>query len=260
MGLAVPPDRFDLQMNFLARNKYRCLTLAEAVSCFRQGGRLPSKAFVLTFDDGYQDVYAAARPILGKYGFTASVFLVAGRLGAPSNWWGQMGERSGLLMSLAEARDLARQGYILGSHTLSHPFLNRLDDQSAFDEIRNSKLLLQNQLDMQIDYFSYPFSETDARVEKLVESAGYAAACDGNSGHWGIFHLWRVPCLRDDIGWSFSMKVNGLYNTRTALRESTLGQLSRGGVHLLRRWLGLRHPRRAAVLDPALEGDPQETP
>jgi peptidoglycan/xylan/chitin deacetylase (PgdA/CDA1 family) len=246
-GHAVPPIKFDQQMSYLARNAYQCLTLPEAVQYFKKNGSPPAKTFVLTFDDGYQDILSRAYPIMEKYGFTATVFLVANRMGVPSNWWGQDGDRSGQLLSWAEARDLAQRGYILGSHTLTHPFLNLLDDQSAFAEIQTSRLVLQNELEMKVDLFSYPFSETDARIERLVESAGYTAACAGDSGPWGVFHLWRVPCLRDDTALSFALKVNGWYDKRTALRESSQVRLLRSIVRKFRSRQKIRLPNQAAV-------------
>lgn len=249
LGLAVSPGQFEQQMGYLVRNGYSCLTLHEAVKYFRKVGRAPAKSFVLTFDDGYQDVHSNACPILEKYGFTATVFLVAGRMGSPSNWWGQEGAHSGLLMSWAEARDLARRGFVLGSHTLSHPWFSQLEDQSAFDEIRNSRALLQDKLDMQIDFFSYPYSDSDARIERLVESAGYTAACAGDSGPWNIFHLWRVPCLRNDTARSFALKANGWYHRLIALRESTPGRLLRRSVRRFRRRPIIHHPNDPEVLN-----------
>jgi peptidoglycan/xylan/chitin deacetylase (PgdA/CDA1 family) len=253
LGLAVLPAQFEQQMSYLARNAYHCLTLPEAVRYLRKGEHAPAKSFVLTFDDGYQDVHSTACPILEKFGFTATVFLVVGRIGTSSNWWGQEGARSGLLLSRTEVQDLARRGHIIGSHTLSHPFLNLLDDQSAFTEIQTSRVLLQDQLDMQVDFFSYPFSESDARIEGLVESAGYTAACAGDSGLWSIFHLWRVPCLRNDTTLSFALKASGWYDKRTALRESTAGRLLRNNVRKIRRWLGIRHTSPRDVLNQYLD-------
>jgi len=240
-------------MSYLARNAYRCLTLPEAVQYFRKDGRGPARSFVLTFDDGYQDVHSRACPILEKFGFAATIFLVAGRMGFPSNWWGQEGARSGLLLSQAEARDLARRGYILGSHTISHPWLSLLDDQSALEEIRYSRILLQDRLDMQVDLFSYPYSDTDVRIEGLVESAGYTAACAGDLGPCSVFHLWRVPCLRDDTTLSFALKASGWYNRRIALRESAPGRLLRRGVRMFRRRLITRPLRHPAVLNHDLD-------
>jgi peptidoglycan/xylan/chitin deacetylase (PgdA/CDA1 family) len=260
LGMAVPPGQFEQQMSYLERNGYRCLTLAEAVQYYRKGERAPAKSFVLTFDDGYQNVLSRACPILEKFGFSAIVFLVAGRMGSPSNWWGQNGERSGLLLSPAEARDLARRGFILGSHTLSHPFLTQLDEQSTFKEIRNSRELLQDQLNIQVDFFSYPYSDSAPRIERLVESAGYTAACAADSGPWNFFNLWRVPCLRDDTPLSFALKVSGWYYKRTALRESASGRLLRQTVRMVRRRLGIRHPSRYPVLNPELDRGAEKKP
>lgn len=255
LGLAVPPAQFEQQMSYLARHAYLCLTLAEAVRHLREGGRPPAKSFVLTFDDGYRDAHLQACPILEKFGFTATVFLVAGRIGALSNWAGQEGARSGLLLSWAEARGLARRGFVLGSHTLSHPRLTRLDDQSAFEEIRNSRVLLQDHLDMQIDFFSYPYSNSNARIERLVESAGYIAACGGNSGPWSPFYLWRAPCLRDDTTVSFALKASGWYNRLIALRESAPGRLLRRSVRNLRHLWTIR--RRPSVPSPDPGREPE---
>jgi peptidoglycan/xylan/chitin deacetylase (PgdA/CDA1 family) len=257
LGLAIPPDQFDQQMSYLARNGFSCLNLHEAVQHFRNSQPTPRKSFVLTFDDGYQDFYTNACPILDKYGFTATVFLVAGQMGSRSNWWGQEGAHSGFLLSQAEAKDLVRRGYILGSHTLSHPFLNLLDDQSAFEEIRNSRVLLQDTLDTRVDYFAYPFSETNPRIEALVEATGYTAACAGDSGSWSVFHLWRVPCLRGDTTITFSLKVRGWYDKRTALRESVAGLFLRRSVRTIRRRLGIRHPTRQGVMSYAVSQEPE---
>lgn len=248
-GLAVPPVQFEKQMSYLAHNDYRCLTLPEAVQCLHNGARVPKKSFVLTFDDGYQDVLTRACPILEKFGFTATVFLVAGCMGSRSNWWRQEGARSDQLLSWAEAQVLVRQGHILGSHTLSHPFLHFLDDQTAKEEIRDSRVLLQDQLNLPVDFFSYPYSDANSRIVRLVESAGYTAACTGDSGSWSVFNLWRVPCRRDDTPLSFFLKVSGWYNRRTALRESTPGRIFRNSFRKFRHRLGFRYPLMNSDID-----------
>lgn len=234
LGLALPPAQFEQQMNYLARNGHTCLTLAKAVQYLQQGERPPSKSFVLTFDDGYQDLLSVVSPILEKFGFTATAFIVASRMGLMSNWQGQEKERAGLLLSQTEARELVRHGFIFGSHSLSHPFLCLLDERSILEEIRKSKAVLQELLNMQVDYFSYPYSQTNGHIEDLVRSAGYKAACAGDTGPWSLFHLWRVPCVNTDTPLSFAFKVSGLYDRRTALRESTPVHLFRRGIRMLR--------------------------
>lgn len=123
-GLTVSPQQFERQMVSLHHAGYRCISLVDAVNSIREGLRLPRKSFVLTFDDGYQDLYDNVWPILDRYGFTATIFLVAGSIGCLSNWGGQTGPSAAPLMSWAEVQELARRGLSFGSHTLTH---RRLD-------------------------------------------------------------------------------------------------------------------------------------
>lgn len=115
----------------------------------------------------------------------------------------------------------------LGSHTLNHSRLSQLDDRAAIDEIASSRDLLQDQLKTQVDFFSYPYFDSDVRVERLVESAGYIGACAGHSGPWSLFHLWRVQCVRSDTQRSFALKAGGWYHRRIAFHESAFGRLLR---------------------------------
>ncbi len=234
LGLAISPFQFEQQMNFLARNGYTCLTLADAVQSLQEGKQMSGKFFVLTFDDGYHDVYSTACPIIEKFGFTATIFLVANCMGSLGNWWVEGDTSASLLLSQDEARKLSQRGFIFGSHTLSHPFLNKLDEDSAFNEIFKSKIILQSELDTSIDYFSYPYSVTNPHIEQLVKLAGYKAACAGDRGPWSLFHMWRVPCLRTDSLLTFSMKASGLYGWQSALRESASGRILHSGIRLLR--------------------------
>lgn len=234
-GLAVPPGQFEQQMAYLARNGFTCKSLAEAAGNFRNDSVDSARSFVLTFDDGYQDVLTTVWPILEKFGFTATVFLVSGCIGASSNWYGQEGARSASLLSWPEAHELAKRGFLLGSHTINHPYLTRLNTQAAVSEILNSKMVLENHLGQAVNYFSYPYSNCNAKIEDFVESAGYEAACAGDNGAWSIYHLWRVPCRRDDTAFSFALKARGWYDRRTAIRESAAGLLLRRGVRRLRR-------------------------
>ncbi len=243
-GLAVSPTRFEQQMSYLARNGYSCIGLPEAVYSLQRGGKVPARSFVLTFDDGYQDFYSHACPILERFGFTATIFLVAGCMGSMSNWWGQDGARSGRLLSWDDAQELVMRGYTIGSHSISHPFLNSLDDQSACTQIQISKALLKERLGTQVEFFSYPFSDGDSRIEGLVKAAGYTAACAGNDGPWNIFHLWRVPCRQYDTSLTFTLKVSGWYGRQIAIRESVPGLFTRRVGRIFKHWVHIKRSSR----------------
>ncbi len=242
LGLAVPPQKFAEQMAFLARSGYRCCTLQEAVRCLSQG-RPPRKAFVLTFDDGYEDFYHAAYPVLEKHGFVAAVFLVASRMGKSSHWPEQCYDRSQALLTWEQTRELAARGIEFGSHSVTHPRLGRLDDEAAFREICDSKGMLEDGLGAPVRFFSYPYSDFTLDTEHLVESAGYEAACGGVRGWWNLFNLWRAPCLIDDTERSVAWKASGQYHRLIAFRESSTGRLLRRSLrgtrvvaHFLRRY------------------------
>ncbi|HNQ51515.1 MAG TPA: polysaccharide deacetylase family protein, partial [Candidatus Omnitrophota bacterium] len=81
--LIVSVDAFDRQMRFVKKNNYTVLPLHDAAALIKEGRELPRKALVLTFDDGYEDNYLYAYPILKKYGLPATIFLIVNDIGKP---------------------------------------------------------------------------------------------------------------------------------------------------------------------------------
>lgn len=222
LGLAVPPRLFEQQMAYLYRAGYRCLGLGEAVKYLRERKRQPRKSFVLTFDDGYQDLYYNVWPILDRFGFTATIFLVVGRAGCESDWEGQRGPSAAPLLSWTEARELAHIGFAFGSHTLTHPRLTLLDDKQAVREIQHSKAIMEDHLGVKVELFSYPYANFDARIQDMVAESGYIAACGTDRGAWGPFNLWRAHCASNGSRLSFALKADGWHHKLVWLREQSL--------------------------------------
>jgi peptidoglycan/xylan/chitin deacetylase (PgdA/CDA1 family) len=197
--------------------------------------RQSQRRFVLTFDDGYADFNAQAYPILHRYGFTATVFLVAERMGLRSDWEGQNGDAAADLLSWDEIRQLAKSGIDFGSHTLTHPRLTRLSTREAVHEIARSKSLIEEQLKRKIDLFSYPFGASNARLQQIVCESGYAAGFGVDRGRANPFHQWRVQCQRHESFWSFYWKTQGWYQRIVWLREqSIIGHLLRSVIRAFR--------------------------
>ena len=219
--LAVPPQLFERQMAYLHRAGYRCLDLEQTVRYWQEGLNPPKKGFVLTFDDGYQNLYFNMWPILDRFGFTATIFLVAGRVGCQSDWEGQSGPFSAPLLSWAEARELTKAGFTFGSHTLSHPQLTLLNDQQVEHELRHSKAIIEDHLGATVELCAYPYGKFDARVQRMARESGYTAACGIDRGTWGLFNLWRVGCMRKDNMLLFALKTSGWTYRRVWLREET---------------------------------------
>jgi peptidoglycan/xylan/chitin deacetylase (PgdA/CDA1 family) len=251
--LAVSPEEFEWQMGYLQRAGYSCLSLAEVVQGYRTNQRRSQRRFVLTFDDGYADFYSHAYPILHRYGFTATVFLVAERVGFRSDWEGQNGDAAADLLSWDEIRQLAEWGIDFGSHTLTHPRLTRLSSQEATHEIENSKAIIGERLGRKIELFSYPFGASNVRLQQIVSKSGYAAAFAVDRGLYRPFHQWRVQCQSHESVWSFYWKTHGWYQRVIWLREQSSIKHLRGVIRAFRHGATPRRELRAGS-PPAIGG------
>src|SRR5487761_889000 len=132
--VTVSPGRFGQQMRWLRRRGLRGVSVAELLSSRSRGaGR---DLVGLTFDDGYADFTDQVLPVLKRYGFTATVFVIAGRLGG-ENGWDEQGPRK-QLMTARQVRQAADAGIEIGSHGLRHVSLPGAAGPALTAEIENS--------------------------------------------------------------------------------------------------------------------------
>jgi peptidoglycan/xylan/chitin deacetylase (PgdA/CDA1 family) len=130
----------------------------------------------LTFDDGYRDFAEHAVPILEKYGFTATVFVIAGRLGGHNAWDPERPRKE--LLTANEIRAVAAAGMEIGSHGMTHVSLPKADDAALSVEVAQSREKLQELTGHQVRGFCYPYGDQDSRVVTAAQAAGYNYACD----------------------------------------------------------------------------------
>ena len=172
--------RFRAQMTYLHFFRYQVLSLSAALDGLSGKRDLPHHGVVLTFDDGYQNFREYAFPVLQRYHFPATVFLVAGLLGKDSRWLEEDDRLGAPLMDRGTIRELRARGIVFGSHTLTHPLLTQIDRSRREEEIKDSKSALEHLLDEEVKYFCYPSGDYDEAVVNIVREAGYEAAltCD----------------------------------------------------------------------------------
>src|SRR5689334_17619193 len=131
--------------DFAARG-YTAGTLDDVISGMtRPPGIRPRRKLVLTFDDGTADFVEHALPVLQEFNFSATLFIVAGLIGGRRSWQHRAGDGALApvpLLTAADLRRLAGQGFTIGSHTLSHPALPTLPPTEAALEIARSRNLL----------------------------------------------------------------------------------------------------------------------
>lgn len=192
-GLSLSISSFQEEMNYLKKNNYKTLTLTEMLD------NQLAKSVVLTFDDGYIDVYQNAFPIMQKSGFSGVVFIITDLVGTPG------------YMSWEELKELKNAGWEMGSHTLSHPSLETLDFDSATKQIVESKKIIEQKLsdasvgaptskdrreDIKVNFFCYPAGKYNQETIEILKNNGYVGAVTTQYGkensRTNIFELERI--------------------------------------------------------------------
>jgi len=185
LGLRVNPDDFEWQMRYLSEQGYQSVSLQELRDYVEEGKPLPPKAMVITFDDGYRDNYIYALPVMEKYGFTATIFVVVNTIGKVNKF--DLGNQPvNQMMNWDEIKDTASRGFTIGSHTMDHPRLWEVSQEKALYQIRESKAALEKGLGLPVRYFCYPYGNYNQAVKKMVEQCGYEAA---TTTHPGLVHF-----------------------------------------------------------------------
>lgn len=199
----IPPARFRLQLALL-RRFFRIID-ADEFARFLEGAGVPKRALLLTFDDCYRDLVTDALPILRERGIPALAFVVTDRIGGTNDWDAPIGAPSLALADLDELRELQSAGVALGSHSRTHPFLDRLSDQEIGSELSGSLADLRRLLAPPAPCFvAYPHGAFDDRVTRCAAAAGYAGAFTVDAGlvrrNADRFALPRIEILAGD-GW-----------------------------------------------------------
>ena len=216
--LFVSPENFSSQMKFLKEKDYKVISLKELAYCLQRGERFPKKSVLITFDDGYRNNYTNAYPVLKKYGFPATIFLIVKRIG-----------KEGYL-SYKEIEEMKNGGIDFGSHTLGHPNLTQISTVGARKEILLSKKILEKRLKEPIDFFCYPYGATNEKVAEIVRDSGYKMAfcTKGRGDRFPYYDLYTIPRIRvssRDNLLSFRIKLSPFYSlTRRKLWKSYLSK------------------------------------
>lgn len=162
--LSVSPEHFAQQMALLAAEGFHTVTLDDLMAAIFNGTRLPSMPIILTFDDGYEDFYTAALPVLEKYSFRATSFIITGKVGR------------GNYMTWQQIKQIEAGGLVqFESHTVDHADMGHMSIARAHNEMLASKVTLERQLGVPVDYFCYPAGHYTAGEISMLGTVGYVA-------------------------------------------------------------------------------------
>lgn len=289
-GIVVFRDTFEKQIRFLSKH-YHIIPINEYIKAKKSRIALPHKTIVITFDDGWEDNYFYAFPILKKYQVPATVFLTAGFISTEKLFWPEkiifltkkvfaanslneffrtypMQEFHKLFLSLFEhpadpkswylfierlkeidehrievlitdletflkkpsippdnhclkwnqVEDMARFQLTFGSHGLNHKILTDLNDKEMQEELEESKMVIENNLQSEVNFFAYPNGNYNETVLGLTRSSGYQAAFTTEKGinkiNSNLYALKRINIhegMFSDLRANFSKELFSAY-------------------------------------------------
>ena len=163
----VTTEQFKGQVQWLQEQGYQTITVADLVEAIRFGKLLPHKPIVLTFDDGYRDVYQNAYPILREAGYTGTMYLIEKSLNEHGNLTDDI------------IQELSEVGWEFGNHSATHAYLPT--SKNMEDEVCASRARLIEKYGLPFDSFAYPYAAKDEKSIQAVIDCGYTSGAGNGS-------------------------------------------------------------------------------
>ncbi len=193
--MLVTADRFSEHMQALKDHGYDTITYDEYMDCIKRGTHLPEKPIIINFDDGYENNYTYAFPILKQNDMKATIFTMAGYVGETTTKYPHF--------TWEQALEMEQSGFIdIESHTMTHPMLSELSYEETLWEMRMSKYLIEKNLGKECKYMAYPFGVHNEWIDNLGAAAGYELMCVvGDTGSNGsdsdLYAIRRLTVSQD---------------------------------------------------------------
>jgi peptidoglycan/xylan/chitin deacetylase (PgdA/CDA1 family) len=186
LDLSVTPAAFEAQMEYLAAEGYHPIRVSDLADHLLNGTLLPPKPIVLTFDDGYDDNYENAFPVLKKYKFPATFFVITQFVD----------DKKPAYMTWDQLEEMAIEGMEIGSHTLDHIDLRGKPRSVQASELVGSKAMIESRIGTPVKSFCYPSGSYDAQTIGILRSTGYLAATTEIQGTYqstrDLYQLRRI--------------------------------------------------------------------
>jgi len=189
-------------MQRLKEQGYQTLSLEEFSSPDHIDWR---RKLLITFDDGYEGVFTQALPVLESFGFTAAVFVITGFVGKENGWDMNLGGKKFRHLDWNQIGELSKRGFSIGSHTVNHFDLTKLNSSQVEYELKKSKQDLQDKLGREVVHLSYPFGRSNQAVQKETLRQGYQYGFSIYPG--------RIPSLSENL----SLKRIAMYSLDSPL-------------------------------------------
>ena len=207
---SVSINSFEKQMLFMKKMGYQTINFNELNNSNN------NKKFIITFDDGYENVFLNAFPILKKLGFKATCFIVTNKIGLYNEWdVNKVSYKKMKLMNFDQINEWLLSGFDVGSHSMDHLDLTKINNENKFQQIVDSKNFFKEIFNVEIKSFSYPYGSYDDELCNLVKKY-YNFAVTTRRSRFTInkFNnelLPRVPINKNDNLFKFFLKIKTPY-------------------------------------------------
>lgn len=175
------PALFAEHMRMLSDASYAVWSIDQIGDALLQRRPMPDRVVGLTFDDAFVDFVTEVLPVLADYDFGATLYIPTAHLGGRSDWLARSAEDRRPVLDADAIAALPGHGIECGSHSHTHPELDRLAPTVLQCEIARSKAVLEEVTGRRVQTFAYPYGYHSRRVRAAVRTAGYRCAC--GTGH-----------------------------------------------------------------------------
>ena len=182
--MTVSAANFAAQLDWLARNDYHVIGLAQLVGFLEGRQAVPKRSVVITIDDGYESVHRVALPLLRKHGFAATLFVYTDFIGSPD------------ALSWAQLQDLVASGLVdVQAHSKTHRNLIEREAGEPDEryrqwldiEVRAPRELLERKLPVQVRHYAFPYGDANQTLLDLLARQRYQLGLTVNPGGNGFF-------------------------------------------------------------------------
>lgn len=210
---------FEAQMKFLREKGYNSISPTDLYNYLTKGQALPENPILITFDDGYIDNYQQAYPIMQKYGYTGTIFIITGFVGA-----------NGRYLDWPMIEKMSKNGFSFESHTVNHKPLGHVDEATLNWELINSRATLEKHTHTPCNFIAYPEGSYNPVVLAATKAAGYVGGFTVDTGRANrgdsLYVLDRIPVFEGSHQlWHFrfrlrmTMVTDWLWGMRNFMRD-----------------------------------------
>ncbi|KIM04178.1 MAG: polysaccharide deacetylase [Sulfurovum sp. FS06-10] len=207
----VKPNDFEKQLKWFSQNGWTSYTVSELCSL----ESIPQKSFAITFDDGYEDNYTHAFPLLKRFNFKATIYLVPNQT---SNHWEALPKESlSSLLTQDQIQTMQKSGLIeFGAHTLTHKNLLHVKEPLLSQEILKAKEAVEALTHTACQAFAYPYGKYNETIIETVKNAGYNNAVTVDRGLYtsqdNAFTIKRIGILGTESFFDFYLRITRIRN------------------------------------------------